>query len=570
MAKITPSPLPKFKDILSSIFSPLKTDEELLSPWSHSGDNALLMSSSTWSLLLLVRWYKNAYNLNNITILVPDFFCNTALCLLRDEKINIVFYPLKDDMYPDIEACKNIAKEQSINLFILVHYFGSPRLNMDTILFCKENSSLLVEDATHVLRSIPGVGEVGDVVLYSLHKHFPMPDGAIFILRNKGVNKISKNMLMPLIEAKNSIIEESSSTSLEALLWLMKRIIQNLGIRFPSQKKIFMESYYLNNSIYKKQPKMSSLGKHLLGKYILSIDKISLIRKKNTNLWQQVFESSEIKMSSQSIQSLDKATPYLASYKVKNVNDTEALFYYLQDLDFPVSTWPDLPPEVKKYKDIHSAAIKRRHHYLYLPVHQSITALQIQKSEERMVEITSHQWGISVLNKKEWESHWNVCSSKNLFQSWDHGTSIVNLTNWKVQRFLISNQNDLPIALIQVVVRIIPIIGGIAYFNRGPLLLLDCPIDREVALKLISIRVLMHEARRQRWRIIQGSPELPQTSQAEAGMKALKFKLLSNSKATLTHMWFNMDKIESSIDGFQRDANLKPYLLAGKWRRYVL
>ncbi|MDC1046712.1 hypothetical protein OAR18_03790 [Candidatus Pseudothioglobus singularis] len=387
MAKITPSPLPKFKEILSAVFSPLKTDDELLIPWRRSGDNALLMSSSTWSLLLLVRWYKNVYNLKNITVLVPDFFCNSSLCLIRDEKINIVFYPLKKDMHPDIKACKKIAKEHSINLFILVHYFGSPGLNKDTILFCKENGALLVEDATHVLCPIPGVGEVGDVVLYSLHKHFPMPDGAVFILRNKGLNKISKNMILPLIKAKNSIIEESSSLSFENLFWLTKRIIQSLGIRFPSKKKTFKESFHLNHSIYRKQPKMSSLGKLLLRKYILSIDKISLIRKKNTNLWQQAFLSFEVKMSSKLGRSLDKYTPYLTSFKANN-NDTEALFYYLQDLGLPVSTWPDLPPEVKKSKDIHSEAIKRRHRYLYLPVHQSISELQIQKIREKLIELT--------------------------------------------------------------------------------------------------------------------------------------------------------------------------------------
>jgi len=387
MARITLSPLPKFKEIISAVFSPLKTDEELLKPWCRSGDNALFMSSSTWSLLLLVRWYKNVYNCKHITILVPDFFCNTSLSFLREDKINIVFYPLKEDMFPDIEACKKLAKESNINLFVLVHYFGNPRLNKETTLFCKENNSLLIEDATHVLWPIPGVGEVGDIVLYSPHKHFPIPDGAIFILRKKGLNKISNNMILPLIEAKNSIFDETSSLSFEALLWLIKRLIQNLGIRLPSKKKIFEEPFNSNNSIYKKHPKMSGSGKHLLGKYILSIDEISLIRKKNTNLWQKAFVSSELNISNQLDQSLNIHTPYLASFKINN--NTEALFYYLQDLGLPVSTWPDLPPEIKIANDTHKEAIKRRHDYLYLPVHQSISDLQIQKSQERMVQFIS-------------------------------------------------------------------------------------------------------------------------------------------------------------------------------------
>jgi hypothetical protein len=44
----------------------------------------------------------------------------------------------------------------------------------------------LIEDAVHALRPVRGIGASGDFVLYSPHKHLPIPDGAVLVVRGDG------------------------------------------------------------------------------------------------------------------------------------------------------------------------------------------------------------------------------------------------------------------------------------------------------------------------------------------------------------------------------------------------
>ena len=56
------------------------------------------------------------------------------------------------------------------------------------------------------------------------------------------------------------------------------------------------------------------------------------------------------------------------------------LLYLLQKSKIPVSTWPDLPPEVIKDSKMQRVAIEMRATRFFLPIHCSINSANIKSS----------------------------------------------------------------------------------------------------------------------------------------------------------------------------------------------
>jgi lipid II:glycine glycyltransferase (peptidoglycan interpeptide bridge formation enzyme) len=131
--------------------------------------------------------------------------------------------------------------------------------------------------------------------------------------------------------------------------------------------------------------------------------------------------------------------------------------------------------------------------------------------------VTTKHWQIRPVLKNEWDEYWSACATPNLLQSWGYGHAKGVIGLCKPRRFVISNENNRPIALVQVLTWGLPILGGIARVNRGPLLLINESVD-EVQLKIDVLSVLMQEARRQRWWFIQIAPEISDSELACQGL----------------------------------------------------
>ena len=131
--------------------------------------------------------------------------------------------------------------------------------------------------------------------------------------------------------------------------------------------------------------------------------------------------------------------------------------------------------------------------------------------------MTTKSWQIRTILKNEWDEYWSACATPNLLQSWGYGQAKEVIGLCKPRRFVISNENNRPVALVQVLTWALPILGGIARVNRGPLLLINESVN-EVQLKINVLSVLMQEARRQRWWFIQIAPEIADSELASQGL----------------------------------------------------
>ena len=128
---------------------------------------------------------------------------------------------------------------------------------------------------------------------------------------------------------------------------------------------------------------------------------------------------------------------------------------------------------------------------------------------------------VKELTREHWDRHWQQVHQANLTQSWQYGTAKEQAQGWRALRFLISDGNGRPVALAQVLTHTLAFFGGIARLNRGPLLLEVLPEEEATRTSLAVLQVLLGEARRRRWWIVQFAPELPDHEAVRQGLQKL-------------------------------------------------
>jgi dTDP-4-amino-4,6-dideoxygalactose transaminase len=378
MPVLTHVPLPTGKNLVAALVNPALPENELSAPWQRFGDVAFWFSRSAWSLLAIAQWRQRLTGQPSISVWLPDFFCNSSLTPLRGMGVQLKFYSLTDQMAPDLDACRTLAGEKRPDLFVLVHYFGRPTPAEGAMAFCRENGAWLIEDAAHVLKPITGIGEYGDCVLYSPHKHLPIPDGAVLVVRENGPAKLASqpSALAVLQEVYRSLLNASVFSHQSAWFWLVKRVLQRLGVRALRRPITQFLTDTDTNNTGLARPQMSLLARRLLSHLLDSLDTVAHLRQRNRLLWDTVLAETnpfQLLMWPES----GAYTPYLAGFACHDEALAEKVFLKWQQTGLPVTTWPDLPPEVFGQRDRHRKALQLRKTRIYLPVHQSLDHHQI-------------------------------------------------------------------------------------------------------------------------------------------------------------------------------------------------
>ncbi|QQR81388.1 MAG: hypothetical protein IPJ69_04475 [Deltaproteobacteria bacterium] len=236
-----------------------------------------------------------------------------------------------------------------------------------------------------------GIGSFGDFVLYSPHKHLPIPDGAVLVVRSSGPSQLSEGQInsfgLPNLWPKQlQKFQEQMGLHrnrhwVRPMIWLIKRILQKLGIRsWRKKSEPFIDASTIKPIQLSQfsEPDLSFLSKRLLGSILLDMEQVSKRRQHNQALWDKVlFQSSisnKIVPAERPIE--NEWLPYLAAYKTEFSTALE-IYEYLESKNFPVTSWPDLPPEVNMNREFHNRAWNLRHTRFYLPIHQSLNEKEI-------------------------------------------------------------------------------------------------------------------------------------------------------------------------------------------------
>ena len=88
--------------------------------------------------------------------------------------------------------------------------------------------------AAHCFERSKGVGELGfgDFILFSQHKHLPLPDGALLIFNGSGVSKIEAKeaAFSHIIVIFNQLPKFNFKQKIFLFFWIFKRLLQIFGI----------------------------------------------------------------------------------------------------------------------------------------------------------------------------------------------------------------------------------------------------------------------------------------------------------------------------------------------------
>jgi lipid II:glycine glycyltransferase (peptidoglycan interpeptide bridge formation enzyme) len=125
----------------------------------------------------------------------------------------------------------------------------------------------------------------------------------------------------------------------------------------------------------------------------------------------------------------------------------------------------------------------------------------------------------------EWITHLQNFQNINLLQHWQYGTAKEQTGKWKAIRFVVLDGNQV-VALVQFLAITLPLVGGIARMNRGPLLSKEIAEGDHDSISCKVIKSLMIEAKRRRWWVVQIAPELPNSDTTTKTLESIGLKRL--------------------------------------------
>ncbi|MCW7497037.1 peptidoglycan bridge formation glycyltransferase FemA/FemB family protein [Leptospira levettii] len=547
------SKLPNFIDILRSFFLHKFNERKIVDIWLKGDEIPYWFSKSAWSLRAIASFRIRLHKTSKINIWLPSYFCNETLIPLRDLGTNLFFYQLDSENNPILPNQAFIDSTNKPDLFIAVHYFGQPANLIESVSFCKKWNTWLIEDAAHVLKAVPGVGDFGDFIIYSPHKHLAIPDGALMLFRGGGPSQIDTGEcnLALFSEVLADLAKNEGNSSSEAYIWILKRVLQLIGFRKINRKSDFLIKRPSFEQV-SQNPRMSIIGKRLIPFELKRIDELEKIREEITIKWNVIlkyfFNFSNFELS------LSRFSRYLACFRFANKFEAEKAYMELFKSELPVLTWPNLPQEVLDDSTSHNSAIEERLTRIFLPIHENVNDGFDYLFRKNVINLNLNEWSLEEISSSEiWCKYWNKVEKQNLTQSWEYGEAKSQSEGWGVLRFLIL-KNNIPCGIMQVLTRKIPLLGLlIARVNRGPLLINSLGYSNEV-ISVNIINALNHEAIKRKWFMMQIAPELPLDHSVETALQLIGFHKRDNCPA------------DSGLFSLREDESQLLMRLDGKWR----
>lgn len=355
---ITAVPLPPW-------LPPRRLSADSTASWRRSGDVALATGRTTWALAALADGL--AMRLGRAPrILLPAWICNQSLWPLRQTGAEPVFLPVGPDGAPQWNCAEALG---SVDVAAVVHTFGYAGNALAAREFADGRGIPLIEDCAHVLRPTVGVGESGDIALYSPHKLLAIPNGAVLVLRSSAIGWAD--------ELKVALDRAGAGGPLGR--WLLRRLIQKL---LPDNLRPWLPPSGQPDAASDPET-VSMSGPFAPSAYSLRVMAAAdlaaeaLARRNNAGeLWRRLacFGGWRPLFSG------PVDAPYRLALLCDDVGLAARRYAALRKARLPVETWPDLPPEVRGDSALHGpGALDLRARVLLLPVHGGLDAARLAR-----------------------------------------------------------------------------------------------------------------------------------------------------------------------------------------------
>lgn len=129
-------------------------------------------------------------------LLAPSYHCPTMLDPAFRIGAEVLLYPLKADLAPDLDALVRLieGERRPIKALLISHYFGIPQNCAPVAEFCAARGIVLIEDCCHAFFGRT-VGFSGDYAVASPYKFFACDDGGMLVANHSA--GLAADGLMP-------------------------------------------------------------------------------------------------------------------------------------------------------------------------------------------------------------------------------------------------------------------------------------------------------------------------------------------------------------------------------------
>lgn len=322
----------------------------------------------------LYQAYRHAGIEAGSTLLAPAYHCLTMLHPALMLGGDVLLYPLRADLSPDIEALEAVAEASPlpVKAVLASHFFGFPQDFAPVVTWCAKRNIPLVEDCSHAFfcehYRPEGIGTHGQFVVSSPYKFIPSPNGGLLYAQESTRLEAIQTFSPPLkdeLRATKRFFDESRRSN--------DCTPENLDIELAQ-----IQAQNENNAIEKSietiaggddhaHTQFSSLRISRLLYRHPHIDAIVSARRDNYRQW--LAGTSHLPYCRPLYPDLPEGcTPYMFPLLIEH---PETHFYWLKHLGVPIWRWDTLIasdcPIANHY----------RFHLLHLPCHQSLTARQL-------------------------------------------------------------------------------------------------------------------------------------------------------------------------------------------------
>lgn len=547
-------PTASLKELLTIFLSlDINHGTEVIHPWRCENEIAYRFSKSSVSLALIANWVqKNCNDNKRISFWVPDFFCNQSLLPLRKVGVDLQFYPVGKDMVPDWKKCKELATNSNPDLFLFVHYFGQLSDCQGVRAFCNERKALVIEDCTHVMVPWRKFGREGDFVIYSPHKWFAMPDGAILVIRPKNLLKFN-SILNDIQDSFNSEISLLPEKKHSARNWGVKQLILSLCPFLWHLRKGKTYESKLSNLAFSNTPSyQSELGLRLLYKMISHIESSGWKRFDNFAILERAFGHTNkpfVKTYS--------PFSYLFGLRYSTCEEAKESVKQLRSIGLPCLQWPDLPTEVLDNHQIHAEAFNLSKNSVYLPVHQGLKPHKlISKLRVKNFYVSKNNKDYKLtldINHNDWQAVYNSSEQSHLQQSFPYLQAQSENSRCGNRLIGIEHKGEL-VGVLGALEKTAPFSVGITRINRGPIW---SPMVSDPQTKLRSLGCILNHYRKRYGRMLFFGPNIEMSHENAVSMLGLGLRRKSSRP------WQSI-----FIDLTQSEAELSASL-NGKWRNQL-
>ncbi len=333
---------------------------------------------------------NEAYQLSGLgsgtTLLAPAYHCLAMLDPAVNLGANVLLYPVRADLSPDLEKLEKIARNcvKPIKALLATHFFGIPQNFDDLKMWCDEHGIVLIEDCSHALFTenfqATGTGIFGKYVVSSTYKFFCCANGGLLYANEdrflNGVRTKALSLIAELRAIKRLIEKHRSNTVLPSAEKIGELLTALSGTAtIPAELQIVQ---YVSPSPSFSAARTGTAALRSTD-WLLRLSPIEEnIRKRRRN-FQRWIEAVRGLPNCHALYSdlLEDCVPYMFPLYIDH---PETHFYRLKHLGMPVWRWDDMAVSSCL------TANKYRLHLLHLPCHQSL-------SDEQMA------WMIDVVQK---------------------------------------------------------------------------------------------------------------------------------------------------------------------------